>query len=267
MFCAIKYCIPDFSLSLFYFSCWPLEVYCQLGSRHLVGGVRKAQERPWRVMSRVFSVLSGVLLFSYKIDQWLLAWVCLVSGWDPERRSSNKLSVWGRILAVGGGHWRRGPRLGFAGLTTGLLLPVASRAESQPCRWRPGKFRELGTPVWPEWESGLATRKLRYQGRGWPWGDGRGGEAFPRCSALLRELILEVEPRRPRWSWASFEARMWAGGNLGCSASPASVHGRLLGWWEQGQLASAPVCEEISGATPVVKLTRLISNLSMHWAV
>ena len=150
-------------------------------------------------------------------------------------------------MAVGGGHWRRGPRLGFAGLTTGLLLPVASRAESQPCRWRPGKFRELGTPVWPEWESGLATRKLRYQGRGWPWGDGRGGEAFPRCSALLRELILEVEPRRPRWSCASFEARMWAGGNLGCSASPASVHGRLLGWWEQGQLASAPVCEEISG--------------------
>lgn len=49
-------------------------------------------------------------------------------------------------MAVGGGHWRRGPRLGFAGLTTGLLIPVASRAESQPCSWRPGKFRELGTP-------------------------------------------------------------------------------------------------------------------------
>ena len=211
-------------------------------------GCQEGSRVPWRVMSTVFSILFGVLLFSYKIAQWLLAWACLVSGWDPERRSSNKLSVWERILAVGGGHWRRGPDLVLQGWPPGssfLWLPEPNHSHAAG---GPGNSESSGLQtVWPKWESGLATRKLRYQGRGWPWGDGRGGEALPWCSALLQELILEVEPRRPRWSWASFEARMWAGGNLGCSASPASMHGRVLGWWEQGQLASAPICEEILG--------------------
>ena len=42
----------------------------------------------------------------------------------------------------------------------------------------------------------------------------------------------------------------FTGENLGCFASLASVHGHVLGWWEQGQLASAPVCKEISGVRP-----------------
>lgn len=51
-----------------------------------------------------------------------------------ERRSSNKLSVWERILAVGGDHSTRAlpppaTLLGFAGLTTRLLLPCGFQSE------------------------------------------------------------------------------------------------------------------------------------------
>ena len=39
MFYGVKYYILDFSLS--FFSCWTLEVYCRLGSRHLVVGCQE----------------------------------------------------------------------------------------------------------------------------------------------------------------------------------------------------------------------------------
>lgn len=50
---------------------------------------------------------------------------------------------------------------------------------------------------------------------------------------------------------------MWAGGNLGCSASPASVHGPFLGGGNRDSWPVRPFAKEIWSLLPVLKLTKV----------
>lgn len=122
--------------------------------------------------------------------------------------------------------------------------------------------------VWPKWESGLAERKLRYQGgrlalgrRQW-WGWLSHG-ALHFCRS---------------WSWK------WNPGGTG-SRERASKHAcgqveilaalllrprcsvTFLGGGNRGSWPARPFARRFRESAPVLKLTRLISNLSMHWAV
>lgn len=159
---------------------------------------------------------------------------------------------------VGGDHWRRAlpppaTLLGFAGLTTRLLLPCGfqSQVSAMPLEAREIQSAQDSKQCGQEWESGLPKKKLQCQWRRlalgrWEWG----GWLSHRALHFCRSWYWKWNPNGIAKSWASFRVRMWAGENLGCFASLASVHGHVLGWWEQGQLASVPVCKEISRVRP-----------------